>query len=152
MIDIPVKAVAVAEQIAAPDDTSTIGGVSALTTTSFANSFSAGKKPPSSRVIVDISSTASMLESHLYPCPKCEGRLKLSFPTVCIASGVELKCVFYGLEDGDCSFVVESKPAPATLSRPTHTENGCRNPSVERNTDHAANILFVLAFIASGDG
>ena len=148
--DPPVAAVAATAPDIGDDTSNT--GISALTTSS---SFShhSNRKPPSSRVIIDVTPVTTLLESHILPCPQCGARLKLSFPTVCIASGCELRCPFYGEKEDDCSFIIQSKPAAAGLTLPTHTESGRRTATkgVERNVDHSANILFVLSFIASSD-
>ena len=106
-----------------------------------------GKKPAHSRVIVDVTPVTTMLETHLRPCPNCGARLKLSFPTVCIASRCAIICP-------DCNFRVESLPDAAGLSLPERLDSGRRRPkNVERtNTNYSANVAFVLSFIASGDG
>ena len=103
---------------------------------------------------MDVDPTILMLETYLTPCPKCGARLKMSFPTVCIASGCRLTCLRYGPDkEKDCSFVVNSDPISADIAQRLEEDaGGGRSAKITRNTDHAANILFVIAFIASGDG
>ena len=122
--------------------------VSALTIPSSASP-RGRKKPPSSRVIVDVDAFIATLETHLSPCPQCGARLEVTFPTVCLASSCRLTCPNYGPEDdAECKFIVTTVPESAGL--PLLDDAGSQK--IVRNTDHAVNILFVLAFIASGDG
>ena len=134
----PVRAIARSPQVSGDCDT-TVSGLSI-------SSSSSGKKPPSSRVIVDVDPMIMMLETHLSPCPKCGARLKMSFPTVCVASGCRLTCPNFGLLESDCSFIVNADPISADITRQPGDNK------IGRNTDHAINILFVLAFVACGDG
>lgn len=128
------------------DDIDNSTAVSGLTATSSSQQSGKGIKPPNSRVIVDVEPVTKMLETHLMPCPHCGARLKISFPTVCIASGCLIRC-------SHCQFDVVSPATKATLNLPDRLQSGRRTPrGVERNTDFAANIIFVLSFVASGDG
>lgn len=73
--------------------------------------------------------------------------MTLSFPTVCVASGCCLQCIYYGLKDTDCKFI---KHAPLDAAQFPLADDASEN--ISRNTDYSANILFVLAFIHNGDG
>ena len=123
------------------DDVSTLTNTWS-TSTSRSRSFSPHhlRKPAASRVILDINPLKTMLEMHLSPCPHCRARLIVSFPTVCIASGCQIKC-----REAHCNFVATCSPEI------TEFETG-GSRKIGRNTDYAANILYVVAFIASGDG
>ena len=95
---------------------------------------------------------STMIETHLLPCPECGARLKIGFPTTCIASHCELRFQRYGNTESECSFLVETKASKAVLPLPAYLDSGRRSLKVERNTDYAVNILYVLSFVASGDG
>ena len=71
------------ESIIEPDDNST--AVSSLTNDH--STISLSKKPPASRVIVKVNPVTEMLEEHLQ-CPKCNHKMEVSFPTICLASSV----------------------------------------------------------------
>lgn len=125
---------------ASVDDNST--AVSGLTDSSVSPK-SPSKKPPYSRVIVEVDPMVNMLEQHLRKCPKCKkGKLVLSFPTVCIASSVRIDCS----DKANCTYAIVS--AAARAEHVVADDSASRH----RNTDHALNTLFVLSFIASGDG
>ena len=139
----------VADVAALPDDdvstlTNTAAGSTTSTTTSRSRSYSPHhlRKPAPSRVILNVNSLKTMLEMHLAPCPHCRSRLVVTFPTTCIASGCQLRCPQYGK---DCQFTATAAPE-VTEFVTAGTLNICRN------TDYAVNILYVLGFIASGDG
>ena len=107
-----------------------------------AASSKSNKKPPPMRVIVEVNPITRMLEEHL-KCPHCNSGLAISFPTTCIASNCRLECK----NKSECTYVVLEKAAPAE-SVPMGDDTDSR----KRNTNFAANALYVLSFIASGDG
>ena len=120
--------------------------LSAMTAPSASSSPKESKKPPHCRVILDVEPMRSMLETHLAPCPQCGARLALSFPTSCLATGCHLSCPNFGPKKDDCKFMAKESAESANLPLPEDSTEHARN------TDHAVNILFVVSFIASGDG
>ena len=98
-------------------------------------------KVDSQRILVESKPLKLMMERHIF-CPKCRGAVVVSFPTVCIASGCRIACT-----NNMCDFVDMDRPAAAEL--PYLPEGSAL---IERTTDYAVNIQYVLAFLASGDG
>ena len=105
------------------------------------------KKAPSptapTRLLLEASTLQSMMERHMKKCPKCGDSATVSFPTVCIASGIKIHCT-----NPMCDFIDLELPATADLP---HTDD-MGSPLIERTTDYAANIQYVLGFMACGDG
>ena len=93
-----------------------------------------------SRVILEVDMMKGMMERHMI-CPKCKHAVTVTFPTSGIASGCRIDC-----DNKTCVFVDKETPIKADLPLP---EGSIR---CHRNTDYAMNILFVLSFMASGDG
>ena len=118
------------------DDNST--ALSSLTDDNSA--LSRSRKPPHTRVIIEVNKVTTMLQKYL-SCPKCKAALAVTFPTTCIASGCRLKC----LNEMDCDFVVVQ--APASSEVPLADDN---RALITRSTDYALNVLYVIGFIASG--
>ena len=126
------------------DDTNT--DVSSLTddNSTTTPSSSQRKRPPHSRVIIEVREVTKMLESHL-KCPHCNGHLALTFPTVCLASSCRLECK----NKIECTYTVNAKPA---LAKTIPLADDAGSVLITRDTDFATNVLYVLGFIASGDG
>ena len=99
-------------------------------------------KPPNSRVLMEVDMLKNMMERHMF-CPSCSSAVVISFPTVCIASGCRIQC-----SNELCNFVKVEKPVTANFPLPA----GHGSALIERSTDYAANILYVLGFISCGDG
>lgn len=115
--------------------------MSTLTTgSSSLSSTSKRKKPPETRVVLERIPLAALMERHM-KCPKCQSAVKVSFPTKMIASTVRVDCA-----DLCCGFVDIEKPIVASPQLP----EGARQ--INRNSDAAINILFVLAFLSKGCG
>ena len=95
----------------------------------------------SDRIMLEHKPLRQMMERHIF-CPKCRSAVVVSFPTVCIASGCKIACT-----NDMCDFVDMDRPASAEL--PYLPEGSAL---IERTTDYAANIEFVLSFLASGNG
>jgi len=76
--------------------------------------------------------------------PKCTSGLVATFPTCCLATGLRLQC-----SNEFCCFVDVQRP---TLSADVPLPDDCGSPLIERSTDYAINILYVLGFLTSGDG
>jgi hypothetical protein len=74
-------------------------------------------------------------------CPKCSGSMKVILRTVCIASSIGFEC-----NDETCGYLFHAAPPAATT---IHVE---RDDNFERSTDYAVNVLYVLGFLAVGDG
>ena len=98
--------------------------------------------PDHSRVLMDVDLLKDTLEEHML-CPLCKTKVDVSFPTVCLASSIRIQC-----ENPICTFVEVNKPTSSAA--PQLGENA--SPNIERNTDYAVNILYVLGFLTSGDG
>lgn len=102
-------------------------------------------KPPATRVIIEVKPVSEFLSKYLQTaCPICGSELRISFPTLCVASSCRLTCV----NQVGCTFADLIKPARSNI--PLLQDDGSEN--VKRNTDAALNVLYVLTFIASGDG
>ena len=99
-------------------------------------------KPAATRLILEAPMMKAMMESNII-CRSCGAAVVVSFPTVCIASGCRIEC-----SDPLCSFVITERPAAAVVPLPDDSGS----PLIERNTDYAANVLWVLGFLSSGDG
>jgi len=99
-------------------------------------------KPAATRGIFELESLKTAFEKYAV-CPKCQSGLVATFPTCCIASGLRLQC-----SNEWCDFVDTQRPATANIPLPETSGS----PLIERNTDYAINILYVLGFLASGDG
>ena len=127
------------KELFSPDDDST--AVSSLTADSSSSKFY--KKPPHTRVIIEVNVSQALVNDYLKPCPTCgRSTLAISFPTTCVASGCLISCLHEF-----CTFAALAPPAVSNVPLDSHASD-----KVKRNTDHAANILFVLGFVASGDG
>ena len=98
------------------------------------------KSRPSTRIIMERNSLQRMMERHIL-CPKYSDAVFVSFPTVCIASGCKLVC-----SNKMCGFTELETPSLADAPLP----DGSRTRT--RTTDYAANIQFVMSYLASGDG
>ena len=123
-------------------------GDASTTVSSLTDGSSSSKRrtrPRHSRVIVEVNPMVAMLQKYLLKCPACKNELILSFPTTCLATSCRLECV----NKGACTFAEICKPALAD-NIPLAEDAG--SALIERNTDYAVNVLYVLGFIASGDG
>lgn len=101
------------------------------------------EKPMHSRVIVEVEPIVSMLRKHL-KCPKCRKPLDISFPTKGIASSCKLVCS----NVMRCQYSALTSPALTDIPLAA----GAGSALIERNSDYAINVTYVLSFIASGDG
>ena len=101
-------------------------------------------KPPATRVIIEVNPAKELLEKYLSKaCPRCEAPLELTFPSMCIASSIRLSCTNEVL----CTFVDLVAPVKSNVPLADDASEG-----IKRNTDSALNVLYVIAFVASGDG
>jgi len=98
--------------------------------------------PPPSRSIFDLDGLKALLERNI-ACGTCNSAVNVTFPTCCLASGVKVACT-----DPFCMFVDACRPAMADM--PVNENGG--SALIERQTDYAINILWVLGFLTSGDG
>ena len=73
-------------------------------------------------------------------CPKCQQSLEVDFPSICVLSSCSVTCA-----DSKCGFVADGGP----LAGAVNMQEDSKHP---RSTDFAANCLYVLGFICSGDG
>ena len=102
-------------------------------------------KPPSTRVILEVNPVKQLLEKYLESaCPVCGSALLVTFPyTSCVASGCRITCA----NEVGCTYV--DLVGPATSNIPLADD---ASEKIKRNSDSALNVLYVVAFIASGDG
>jgi predicted RNA-binding Zn-ribbon protein involved in translation (DUF1610 family) len=96
-------------------------------------------KPMHSRVILEVAHIENDFAQ--LGCPNCGQAIKVSLRTVCITSSIGFECL-----NEDCGYLFHATPLAATT---IHLE---RNDNFERSTDYAVNVLYVLGFIAMGDG
>jgi hypothetical protein len=97
------------------------------------------KKPPASRVILEVSTLTAMFEK-LCACPKCGGKLVMSLKTTCLATSMIMSCNL----TCKCGFIHYSdQRAPVNLDTQDNRE---------RSTDYAINVLYVVGFLLVGDG
>ena len=101
-------------------------------------------KPDNHRIILEVDSLQDVVNRHLKPCSACGSDLTLEVVTCCLASRVKIKCINPKCCYIDCG---KSPAAAAVASLP-----GSGSPLIERTTDYAINVLYILGFIASGDG
>jgi hypothetical protein len=95
-------------------------------------------KPSATRVIMEVIPLKTCMEKTCR-CQECDGPVEVFFRTICIATSFMLCC-----KNPRCGYVYYSDP-PAQVT----VERGDNR---ERSTDYALNILYVLGFIACGDG
>lgn len=105
--------------------------------------FASEKKKPeepalASRSIVDNESLVNLVDASAV-CRCCHGQLELTLPTVCVASLPQLQCV-----NPNCELQT-TKSVPSSTGIP-------QAGSWQTMTQYAINVLFVLSFIACGDG
>ena len=117
--------------------------VSSLTDTSVTPGGRKYWKPPATRVIIEVNPVVEMLERHM-KCPKCGAGLTVKFPSTCIATTFRIECT----NTAGCTYVDLVEPRGSDV--PALDDAG--SAKIERNSDHAVNVLFAIAFIASGDG
>jgi hypothetical protein len=98
------------------------------------------KKPPATRVIVEVEGLVSTLEMNSI-CMQCDGPVTPTLRTLCLATSIMLSC-----KDPSCGFIYHSTP-PAEVDVDNDTGD-----HRERTTDYAINILYVLGFLSCGDG
>lgn len=84
----------------------------------------------------------AMMEKYM-KCPECQDSIVATFPTHCIATGIRVSC-----SNDMCNFVDVQKPQLSDVPLPPDAGSAL----VERNSDYALNILYVIAFMSSGDG
>lgn len=102
------------------------------------------EKRPTTRAIVEISTVTSFMEKHTF-CPNCNCGVEVDLLTGnkygnCLASSLKIACL-----NEDCGYInYSARPAPADVP--------CCDDNRERTTDYAINVLYVLGFMACGDG
>lgn len=97
-------------------------------------------KPDPSRFLFEEEVLTKMLEQTAV-CQDCGGALRVEYKTVCLATRISLQC-----REEKCSFVYHSQGMAET------TVHAAQEDGYERTTNYAVNVLFVLGFIACGDG
>jgi hypothetical protein len=95
-------------------------------------------KPDATNVIVEVAALTESIEKNCR-CKECNGPVEASTNTICIATSFMIAC-----KDAMCGWVYHSNP-PAAAVVPALDKR-------ERSTDYAMNVLYVLGFIACGDG
>ena len=99
------------------------------------------KKPDASRVILETEQLSDLIERNTR-CPQCASAVRVTYVTKMIASTIRIDCT-----DLSCGFVDIEKPTSAKPELPAGSI-----PAINRNSDAAINILFVLSFLSKGDG
>ena len=100
------------------------------------------ERPSPTRIIIEVDQLKRTLEE-LSLCKMCGGPLEVSLNAkgFGLATKIELSCL-----DPKCSFVHHGQePAPTNI----HAEN---NDGYDRLTDYGVNCIYVISFIASGNG
>ena len=121
------------------DEEETVGLESHTTMSS-----STKKKPTNTRVLLEVPALLELVERNLSKCSICKSKLQLTMINCCLATRPRISCT-----NEKCCFVdYGTSPAPANLT----LLPGSGSALIERTTDYAINILYVLGFIASGDG
>ena len=110
---------------------------SSTTETPSSTTCSTGKKVLPMRFLGEKPDTRRVIARSL-SCIKCHSPVEVTFPTVCITSTIKIKCT------GKCGQVTKGSPKKAHIPDDATKQ--------VRRVDFAANNLFVLSFIASGDG
>jgi hypothetical protein len=94
-------------------------------------------KPANERVVLDIEQITKVFEQ--VGCPKCGEPIALNLRTVCIATSLGLECT-------KCDYFYHPEE-PTKTTMHDHLDD-----NIERTTDYAINVLYVLGFISLGDG
>jgi len=100
-------------------------------------------KPSPTRGIFELQQLKSSFEKYAC-CPNCGSGLIATFPTCCIATSLRLEC-----SNDKCCFIDPQRPSELA---DVLLAEGSGSPLIERNTNYAVNILYVIGFLASGDG
>ena len=96
-------------------------------------------KPCHKRIILESAQLEKVFNQ--LGCPECGGELALNIRTVCIATSIGMEC-----QNSNCNYFFHPEhPSPTTI----HDE---LDDSIERSTDYAVNVLYILGFISMGDG
>ena len=98
----------------------------------------------STRFIGETAGSITMMEKFMV-CPLCTCKVSVSITSkgYGLATVTRIQCT-----DKTCTFVYVDKPAPAEVPLP----DDAGSEKIKRNTDHAINVLYMLGFMASGDG
>ena len=96
------------------------------------------KMPLEVRAIVENEGLINLIEDNCV-CRFCHEDLKFSLPTCCVTAIPQLECVNKGCSASVIKASYQTTQLPSASSR-------------KQQTDFACNILYVLSFIASGDG
>ena len=93
------------------------------------------------RVLLEAGPLKEFMESHIR-CLKCGSSVSMKYSHLTLATTYAVRC-----NSGVCSFIAYSgTPQKASIPLPVGSNR------IERNTDFAVNILYVLGFLTSGDG
>jgi hypothetical protein len=99
----------------------------------------ATKKPMNNRILLEIDQLDHVIGQ--LACRLCGESVKATVKSVCIASSIGIECM-----NEECGFLFHPQaPAGTTIHL-------ARNDNFERSTDYAINVLYVLSFMAMGDG
>ena len=102
-----------------------------------------GENMTHTRVILETQPLKEQIERFMY-CPKCRWPVKATFPTTCIASHCRIECTNYNA----CHWFDKTPIAGTDID----LGENAGSPLIERNSDYAINVLYVLGFMCSGDG
>ena len=104
-----------------------------------------GAKDPASRAIFEVKSVRALLEKYVTECPNYRSSVQIEFPNCCIATGIRISCTNHPA----CLWMDDHKPLGANIQL---QEGAGSCPLTERTSDYAVNVLFLMSFLASGDG
>jgi hypothetical protein len=108
-------------------------------TTEEENEEEATKKPMNNWVLLELGQIDNVIGQ--LACRLCGEPVKATVKSVCIASSIGIECM-----NEVCGFLFHPQvPAGTTIHL-------ARNDNFERSTDYAINVLYVLSFMAMGDG
>ena len=100
--------------------------------------FQKKKMPPEVRAIVENDGLINLIQENCV-CRYCHKDLEFTLPTCCVTAIPQLECV--------------NKRCSASVTQASYLTSDLPSASSQRQqTDFACNILYVLSFIASGDG
>ena len=102
-----------------------------------------GALPDNKRAICEMAALKDIFERNA-SCQICQGPVNVEFPSCCLATWTKVSC-----KKKDCSYFDNGqKPQPADV--PELPNQG--SALIERTTDYALNVLYVLGFMGCGDG
>jgi hypothetical protein len=103
------------------------------------NDYEEFEKPKPTRLLLEHDATMKFIEKNSR-CRECYSQVIVESQTICLASHLVIKC-----SSEDCGYVDYSEA-------PSRAKIGETTDNFARSTDYAVNALYVLSFVANGDG